>query len=92
MMLEKVDPREANSGLLGAARQPIRKLPFRLDEIPFYDTNYMCDPNTGRSSDLEDESDDDWDAPLRRNVNVSSHIINASCNSSSIFNSNKYER
>lgn len=94
MLLEKVDPQETNPALLGSIRQPVRKLPFRLNEIPFYDTNYMCDPVTGGSLDVADESDqDDWDAPLRRTINISSHITNASnTSSSSCFNAEKYER
>lgn len=90
--LEKVNPRESNPALLGAIPQPVRKLPFRLSEIPFYDTTYMCDPSTG--GDLGEDSDnEDWDAPLRRTANISSHIINASSSkSSSGFNANKYER
>lgn len=91
MALEKVDKRETNPSLLGAARQPVRKLPFRLNEIPFYDTQYMCDPITGQSLDLDDSDQEDWDAPLRRTVNVSSHIINASTASSGL-NANKYQR
>lgn len=91
MALEKVDPRETNPSLLGSARQPVRKLPFRLNEIPFYDTMYMCDPLTGQSLDSDDSDQEDWDAPLRRTVNVSSHIINASTESSE-FNANNYER
>lgn len=92
MVLEKVDPRETNAALLGAHRQPVRKLPFRLSEIPFYDTTYMCDPVTGQSLDLDDDSDqEDWDAPLRRTINVSSHIIDAS-RESSASNNNKYQR
>lgn len=92
MMLEKIDPRETNRALLGAARQPVRKLPFRLNEIPFYDTSFMCDPITGQSLDPADDSDqEDWDAPLRRTANVSTHIIQSS-NTPSGFNAKQYER
>lgn len=92
MVLEKIDPRETNPALLGSSRQPVRKLPFRLDEIPFYDTNYMCDPVTGQALEPADDSEnEDWDAPLRRTANISSHIINSS-NASSGFNANKYQR
>lgn len=90
-MLEKIDPRETNPSLLGSARQPVRKLPFRLTEIPFYDTTYMCDPLTGKSLDLDDSDQEDWDAPLRRTVNISTHITNASA-ASLRLNANKYER
>lgn len=76
MLLDKIDERERNPALLGSARQAVRKLPFRLDEIPFYDTSYMCDPINGRTKSLPDEESDqeDWDTPLRRTTNVSSHI------------------
>lgn len=90
MMLEKIDPRETNPALLGAPKLPVRKLPFRLDEIPFYDTNYMCDPLTGGPLDVEDSDQEEWDAPLRRTPNVSSHISQS--NMSSAYNSNKYQR
>lgn len=92
MVLEKIDPKETNAALLGSSRQPVRKLPFRLDEIPFYDTNYMCDPTTGQAVDVADDSDnEDWDAPLRRTINISSHIINSSSVASG-HNVNKYQR
>lgn len=76
MVLDRVDERERNPALLGCARQAVRKLPFRLDEIPFYDTSYMCDPINGKTNFVPDaESDqEDWDTPLRRTTNVSSHI------------------
>lgn len=90
MGLEKVDPRETNKALLGAIPQPVRKLPFRLSEIPFYDTTYMCDPTTGAENG-DDSDNEDWDAPLRRTVNISSHIINSSSPASGL-NANKYQR
>lgn len=91
LMLEKIDPRETNPALLGSDQLPVRKLPFRLNEIPFYDTNYMCDPMTGATLDNGDDSDPDWDAPLRRTTNMSAQIISSS-NMSSGYNSNKYQR
>lgn len=92
MPLEKIDPKETNPKLLGSAQQPVRKLPFRLNEIPFYDTNFMCDPLTGATLDLGDDSDnEEWDAPLRRTVNISTHILNSS-SAPSGSNENKYQR
>lgn len=90
--LEKIDPRETNPKLLGYAQLPVRKLPFRLNEIPFYDTNFMCDPLTDASLNLGDDSDnEEWDAPLRRTVNISTHISNSSSVPSDL-NANKYQR
>lgn len=78
MSLEKVDPKETNPALLGNARQPVRKIPFNLDDISFFDTSYMCDPLTGHSMGDDNDSDqEDWDAPLRRTTNVSSHILDS---------------
>lgn len=92
LMLEKVDPRETNPALLGSAQLPVRKLPFRLNEIPFYDTNYMCDPLSGAPLDTDEDPDnEDWDAPLRRTTNISTHIISSS-NISSGYNANQYLR
>lgn len=91
MGLEKIDPRETNPALLGAARQPVRKLPFRLNEIPFYDTNFMCDPLTGAAALGDDSDHEEWDAPLRRKPNLSAHISYAS-NIPSGHNANKYQR
>lgn len=80
LLLEKVDPQETNPALLGPLRPTVSKLPFRLDEIPFFDTSYMCDPLTGSVPTILDVDSDneEWDAPLRRTVNISSHILTAS--------------
>lgn len=79
MELSKVDAKETNASLLGTVRQTVRKIPFSLDELSFFDTSYMCDPLTGKSLTTPDDDSDqeDWDAPLRRSVNVSSHILNS---------------
>uniref|UniRef100_A0A182IJF2 non-specific serine/threonine protein kinase n=1 Tax=Anopheles atroparvus TaxID=41427 RepID=A0A182IJF2_ANOAO len=75
IMLEKIDPNERSAALLGPQKPPVWKLRFRFDDIPFFDTTYMCDPSsasyvyTGNDSDTED-----WDAPLRRRNNLSSEI------------------
>lgn len=73
ILLERIDPREKKENL-GPVRKPVWKIPFRLDEIPFFDTSYLCAPNeitnfTGYESDTEP-----WDAPMRRKKNVSSEI------------------
>lgn len=92
MAMEKIDPNETNPKLLGSAQLPVRKLPFRLNEMPFYDTNFMCDPLTGAALDPGDDSDnEEWDAPLRRTVNISTHILNSS-SAPSVLNANKYQR
>lgn len=80
LLLEKIDPQETNPALLGPLRPAVSKLPFRLNEIPFFDTSYMCDPLTGNVLTVLDADSDneEWDAPLRRTINVSSHILTAS--------------
>lgn len=79
LTLDKVNPKETNPALLGPLRPAVNKLPFRLTEIPFFDTSYMCDPLTGQVVSVQDmDSDEEWDAPLRRTMNVSSHIMTSS--------------
>ncbi|XP_055637431.1 neither inactivation nor afterpotential protein C [Toxorhynchites rutilus septentrionalis] len=78
IMLEKIDHNQRNRALLGPVRPSVWKLRFRLDDIPFFDTTYLCDPTasnyvyTGNDSDTED-----WDAPLRRRQNLSSEITHS---------------
>lgn len=87
--MEKIDSNETNPALLGPLRPSVNKLPFRLNEIPFFDTSYMCDPLTGNVVKVlnEDSDQDNWDAPLQRTANVSSQIIN-STHSSQDFDKN----
>lgn len=95
MVLDKVDEREKNPALLGSVRLAVRKLPFRLDEIPFYDTTYMCDPMNGlnASAPNDDSDQEDWDAPLRRSTNASSYIANSSFSPShNQANTENYQR
>lgn len=71
--MEKIDPNQ-NKDMLGVVRKSVWKVPFRLTDIPFFDTSFLCDPNeisnlTGYESDTEP-----WDAPMRRRKNVSSEI------------------
>nr|CAD7199738.1 unnamed protein product [Timema douglasi] len=44
VILEKVDPGGRASLVLPKKRQSVWKLPFRLDDLPFFDTTFMCDP------------------------------------------------
>ncbi|XP_058452551.1 neither inactivation nor afterpotential protein C [Malaya genurostris] len=75
IMMDRIDGNQRNRALLGPQRCSVWKLPFRMDDIPFFDTTFMCDPSaasslyTGNTSDSED-----WDAPLRRRKNLSSEI------------------
>lgn len=82
MLLEKVDPKEINPALLGPLRPAVNKLPFRLDEIPFFDTSYMCDPLSGHVPEPMDggSEHESWDAPLRRSNNISSLILQSTQN------------
>lgn len=68
-LLDKINAKETNPALLGPMPQTVHKLPFRLDDIPYFDTTYLCDPiidnYNGHSYDSDQEA---WDAPLRRNT------------------------
>lgn len=62
----------------------LRKLPLRLDQIPFYDTQYMVDPAnsltrqtyTSTMPTLGMEEDEPWDSPLQRNPSMTSYAMN----------------
>nr|CAD7406469.1 unnamed protein product [Timema poppensis] len=69
VILEKVDPGGRASLVLPKKRQSVWKLPFRLDDLPFFDTTFMCDPlaATGLKGCTSGDNDQEsWDAPLRR--------------------------
>lgn len=55
-------------------RRAVWKIPFRLDEIPFFDTTFLCEPAQPTHFTSYEEEIEPWDAPLRRRNNVSSHI------------------
>lgn len=47
--LETVDVKANYNSWIGVPKPAVLKMPFRLDEIPYYDTSYLCDnlTNTG---------------------------------------------
>lgn len=49
-------------------------MPFRIDEIPYFDTKFMCDTSQLSNFTHNEEDAEPWDAPLRRRTNLSSHI------------------
>lgn len=55
-------------------RRAVWKIPFRLDEIPFFDTRFMCDTSQMTNFTEFEEDVEPWDAPLRRRKTVSTHI------------------
>ncbi|KAH8248818.1 hypothetical protein KR032_003465 [Drosophila birchii] len=77
---ERINMREVNSSQLGPLPVPIKKMPFRLDQIPFYDTQYMVDPANSISRQTfpnqllmqQQEEDEPWDSPLQRNPSMTS--------------------
>lgn len=74
VLLERIDPQQTNPELLGPQRLSVWKLPFRLDEIPYFDTSYLCDPDAAPKLSGYDSDDESWDAPLLRRNNVSAKI------------------
>lgn len=75
MVLERVDGSETNPALLGPIRPGVNKLPFSLDDLPYFDTNFMCDPVANIKLDEYDSDAEAWDAPLKRASNVSTRIF-----------------
>lgn len=74
ILMERIDPQQNHSDLLGPPKMSVWKLPFRLDEIPYFDTSYLCDPDTAPKVSGYDSDDESWDAPLLRRRTVSSKI------------------
>lgn len=55
-------------------RRSVWKIPFRLDEIPYFDTKFLCDTSQMTNFTQFEEYIEPWDAPLRRRKTVSAHI------------------
>ncbi|XP_030383362.1 neither inactivation nor afterpotential protein C [Scaptodrosophila lebanonensis] len=80
---ERINMREVNSSQLGPLPVPMKKMPFRLDQIPFYDTQYMVDPANSISRQTfpnhlllsQTEDDEPWDSPLQRNPSMTSCLM-----------------
>ncbi|XP_013133964.1 PREDICTED: neither inactivation nor afterpotential protein C isoform X1 [Papilio polytes] len=67
--LDKIDPNAKEATYLGSVRPTVWKLPFRIDELQFFDTSAMCDPNVKSTDTLATPNDSDheqWDEPLKR--------------------------
>jgi hypothetical protein len=55
-------------------RRAVWKIPFRLDEIPYFDTRFLYDMNQVTNFTAYEEDFEAWDAPLQRRTTVSTHI------------------
>ncbi|XP_013181389.1 PREDICTED: neither inactivation nor afterpotential protein C isoform X2 [Papilio xuthus] len=67
--LDKIDPNAKEITYLGSVRPTVWKLPFRIDQLQFFDTSAMCDPNVKTTDTLATPNDSDheqWDEPLKR--------------------------
>ncbi|CRK93540.1 CLUMA_CG007073, isoform A [Clunio marinus] len=74
VLLDKIDLKQINKEQLGPLRRAVWKIPFRLDEIPFFDTTYLCEPAQPTHFTSYEEETEPWDAPFRHRNNVSTHI------------------
>ncbi|XP_053960688.1 neither inactivation nor afterpotential protein C isoform X1 [Anastrepha ludens] len=78
---DRINTREVNSSQLGPLPIPTKKLPFRLDQIPFYDTQYMVNPANSVSrqnfsnSLISHDDEEVWDSPLQRNPSMTSCLL-----------------
>lgn len=45
VLLDRVDPHAKGPEFLGSMPPTVWKLPFRIDQLQYYDTSYMCDPS-----------------------------------------------
>ncbi|KAF5269227.1 hypothetical protein FQR65_LT02528 [Abscondita terminalis] len=69
--LKSVDESAQMDTWLGHAKPPVLKLPFRLDNIPYYDTLAMCNFLSGRGIPEDEEN---WDSPFNWNTRESSSV------------------
>ncbi|KAK4879246.1 hypothetical protein RN001_007392 [Aquatica leii] len=69
--LKAIDKNAQVGTWLGHAKAPVLKLPFRLDNIPYYDTLQMCNFLSGRGINDDEEN---WDSPFTWNMRESSSI------------------
>ncbi|XP_059059333.1 neither inactivation nor afterpotential protein C [Achroia grisella] len=69
VLLDRVDPQAKECDFLGSGPQTVWKLPFRIDQLQYYDTSYMCDPcakSTDTFASQYDSDHEQWDEPLKR--------------------------
>lgn len=45
VLIDRVDPQAKEADFLGSGPPTVWKLPFRIDQLQYYDTSYMCDPS-----------------------------------------------
>ncbi|CAG4973120.1 unnamed protein product [Colias eurytheme] len=73
VLLERIDP-HAKKNFLGDPRPTVWKLPFRLDEIQYFDTSHMCDPKVKSNDTFASQYDSDheqWDEPFKHRFSSS---------------------
>ncbi|XP_028035821.1 neither inactivation nor afterpotential protein C [Bombyx mandarina] len=69
VLLDRVDPQAKEANFLGTSPPTVWKLPFRIDQLQFYDTMHMCDPSAKSTDTFAGQYDSDqeqWDEPLKR--------------------------
>ncbi|KAM3962727.1 STKc_myosinIII_N_like and MYSc_Myo21 domain-containing protein ninaC [Aphomia sociella] len=69
VLLDRVDPQAKESDFLGSGPPTVWKLPFRIDQLQYYDTSYMCDPSAKCTDTFASQYDSDheqWDEPIKR--------------------------
>lgn len=78
--LNKIDPNDRDPNKL-PYRPSVWKLKFSWDDVPFFDTTYLCDPTQNitdnYNSCLYDSDQESWDAPMRRKTTISEKIVSS---------------
>ncbi|GBP33660.1 Neither inactivation nor afterpotential protein C [Eumeta japonica] len=67
--LDRVNPQDKEKNFLGMGPPTVWKLPFRIDQLQYYDTSYMCQPGVNSNDTFSSQYDSDqeqWDEPLKR--------------------------
>ncbi|XP_030041129.2 neither inactivation nor afterpotential protein C [Manduca sexta] len=81
VLLDRVDPQAKESVFLGTSPPTVWKLPFRIDQLQYYDTMHMCDPAAKSNDTFASQYDSDheqWDEPLKRRFSSAPDITTSS--------------
>ncbi|KAJ0181639.1 hypothetical protein K1T71_002361 [Dendrolimus kikuchii] len=81
VLLDRVDPQAKEEVFLGSSPPSVWKLPFRIDQLQYYDTTYMCDPSAKSNDTFASQYDSDheqWDDPLKRRFSAQPQTSKAS--------------
>ncbi|XP_060801531.1 neither inactivation nor afterpotential protein C [Amyelois transitella] len=88
VLLDRVNPQAKEADFLGSGPPTVWKLPFRIDQLQYYDTSYMCDPAAKSTDTFASQYDSDheqWDEPLKRRFTAQTDITTSSTSTQTLM-------